>query len=137
VAVDTLAGGANASFRVVATDGVNVGEDATDYPINVPDKAPAALILSPANEAQILPGDLLVLQGSGNDLEDGTLPEVSLVWSSDKQGTLGAGASLAVNTLLPGPHTITLTVTDSQGHSSQATANIYIGAKLFLPVVIR
>jgi hypothetical protein len=137
IAVDTLAGGDDARFRVVATDGVNIGEDATDFPIGVPDKAPTAVILSPEDEFQVLPGDLLVMQGTGNDMEDGTLPEVSLSWSSDRQGVLGAGASLAVSNLQPGTHIITLTVTDSRGQSSVAAATIYVGAKLFLPTVAR
>lgn len=137
VNVDALAGGTDARFRVVATDGVNTGDDETDFSISVPDKPPAALILSPADQAQVLPGDLVVLQGAGNDFEDGTLPGVSLVWSSDRQGTLGTGTSLPINNLQQGAHTITLTVTDSKSQTAQATVNIYIGAKLYLPLVVR
>jgi hypothetical protein len=135
--VDSLAGGSEARFRVIASDGVNIGDDETDFPINVPDKAPTALILNPTTGAQALPGDLVVLMGAGNDFEDGTLPELSLAWSSDRQGALGTGESVATNTLQSGAHTITLTVTDSQGHTSTATANIFIGSQLHLPLVQR
>jgi uncharacterized repeat protein (TIGR01451 family) len=137
VPVDSLAGGAEARFRVVATDGVNTGDDETDFPIDVPDQAPVAIILNPTANAQALPGDLVILQGSGNDFEDGTLPGVSLAWSSNRQGALGTGTSLPVNNLQPGAHTITLTVTDSKGHSSQATAALFIGAQLHIPLVMR
>ncbi|MFL5800395.1 MAG: hypothetical protein ACJ8CR_01495, partial [Roseiflexaceae bacterium] len=137
VAVDSLAGGADARFRVVASDGVNIGDDETDFPINVPDKAPVALILNPTNGAQVLPGDLLVLMGSGNDFEDGTLPGLSLAWSSDRQGALGNGESLATNTLQKGAHKITLTVTDSHGQTATATADIFVGTQLYLPLVQR
>jgi uncharacterized repeat protein (TIGR01451 family) len=137
VAVDSLAGGSEARFRVIASDGVNIGDDETDFPINVPDKAPTALILNPTTGAQALPGDLVVLMGTGNDFEDGTLPDLSLAWSSDRQGALGTGESVATNTLQNGAHTITLTVTDSQGHTSTATTNIFIGPQLHLPLVQR
>jgi len=137
VDVDALAGGAEARFRVVASDGVNIGEDQTDFPINVPDKAPQALILNPTDQAQVLPGDLLVLQGSGNDFEDGTLPDLALAWSSDRQGPLGTGVSLPVNNLQPGLHKITLSATDSSGQTSQTTVEVFIGAKLHLPIVLR
>ena len=65
----------------------------------------------------VAPGDLLLATGMGSDLEDGTLPDEALAWSSDRQGVLGSGPSLAVNTLQPGRHTITLTVHDSAGQS--------------------
>jgi uncharacterized repeat protein (TIGR01451 family) len=137
IPVDSLAGGAETRFRVVATDGVNTGDDETDFPIAVPDKAPVAIILNPVADAQALPGDLVVMQGSGSDFEDGTLPDVSLTWSSDRQGVLGTGTSLPINNLQLGAHMITLSVVDSQGHTSQTTVALFIGAKLHVPVILR
>ena len=137
LSVDALRGGNDARFRVVATDGVNIGEDETDFPISVPDKAPVALIMNPTAGAQVLPGELLVLLGSGNDFEDGTLPDASFTWSSDRQGVLGSGSSLPVNNLQPGAHKITLAVTDSSGKTTQATVDVYIGAQLWLPLNYR
>jgi len=135
VAVDDLAGG-EARFRVVASDGVNIGDDESP-PIMVPDKAPTAGILNPLQNADVPPGQLLVLQGFGSDFEDGLLPDVALRWRSDRAGDLGAGASLPVNDLAPGPHTITLVATDSAGQTTTATAQIYVGSRLHLPMLMR
>lgn len=137
VNVDALAGGANARFRVVATDGVLTTDDATNYPITVPNKSPQPIILNPGNESNIPVGDLVVLQGSANDLEDGTLPELTLTWSSDVQGVLGTGASVPVANLQPGYHNITLSATDSAGSTGQTTIRIYVGSRANLPAVVK
>ena len=135
--VDSLAGGANARFRVVANDGLDIGSDETDAPINVPDQAPFPIIGNPTSGQVFAPGDLVVLQGSATDMEDGSLPEGSLAWSSDRQGALGLGPSLPVNTLQPGRHVITLAATDSAGHTVTATTAILIGWSTVLPVIVR
>jgi hypothetical protein len=136
--VDALAGGANARFRVVATDGVNVGFDETNAPISVPDKLPIAAISDPGPAGKVvLPGDLLLATGLGSDLEDGTLPDEALAWSSDRQGALGSGPSLAINTLQPGLHSITLTVHDSAGQAATATAQVFVGTRVALPLTRR
>ncbi len=136
--VDALAGGANARFRVVATDGVNVGFDETNAPISVPDKLPVAAITNPgAGTTVVAPNDLLVATGMGSDLEDGTLPDEALDWSSDRQGALGSGPSLATNSLQLGLHTITLTVHDSDGQTASATVRIFVGTHVALPLTRR
>lgn len=137
VPVDSLAGGDNARFKVVATDGVNIGDDQTSAPISVPDKAPVAQITSPANGGVVAPGELLVLEGFGADLEDGILDGASLAWSSDRQGALGNGTTLPTNALSSGLHRITLTVNDSSGQTATATATVYIGYRLPMPNVNR
>jgi hypothetical protein len=86
---DEMAGGSDTRFRVIATDGVNTGFDETDQAISIPNQAPVALILNPENGSFHLPGNLVVLEGIGTDMEDGTLPDDMLTWSSDIQGSLG------------------------------------------------
>jgi hypothetical protein len=71
------------------------------------------------------------------DMEDGSLTDGSLVWSSDRQGELGIGSSLALNTLEPGTHIITLTATDSYGISTQTSVLIHIAYPMFAPLVAR
>ncbi|HEU5086217.1 MAG TPA: hypothetical protein VFT99_02185, partial [Roseiflexaceae bacterium] len=137
VEVDSLAGSPVARFRVVANDGVLIGEDETNAPISVPNKAPNAVIVNPGPNSQVPIGDLLVLQGTASDLEDGDLPESALLWSSDKQGNLGSGSELPINNLQPGLHVITLTVTDSNGQTSTATVSVYIGYLTHLPLIIK
>ncbi|MCU0500464.1 MAG: hypothetical protein MUC51_01645 [Anaerolineae bacterium] len=135
--VDSLAGGANTRFRVVANDGIDTGYDETDGPITVPNKTPFAIISNPANGQNFAPGELIVMQGIATDMEDGTLPENALEWSSDKQGALGSGPSLPVNTLQPGPHLITLTATDSQGQKASTSVGIFIGLRTWMPVILK
>jgi hypothetical protein len=130
-----LAGGSDTRFRVVATDGVNTGFDETPLPISVPDKPPYAIITNPAQGHIVAPGDLLVLQGTATDMEDGGLPDEALHWSSDKQGGLGIGPSVALNVLTPGAHVITLSVSDSQGQNTDATVSVYVGSGTYLPLI--
>jgi hypothetical protein len=134
VAVDSLAGSASAHFRVVATDGVNAGfgESAA---ITVPNKPPYVEITDPLDGAVLQEGDLAVLQGSATDLEDGQLSDASLVWSSDKDGDLGTGESLPINTLSPGQHTITLTATDSNDASASQSITLVVGVRGSLQVL--
>jgi hypothetical protein len=137
VPVDALAGSTNAVFRVVATDGLLIGDDATNYPITVPNKPPTPVIMNPNIEVNIPVGDLMVLLGTANDMEDGTLPDISLSWSSDKQGPLGTGASVPVDNLQQGFHTITLSATDANGNTGQSTVRIFVGSRSNLPTVIK
>jgi len=137
VDVDAMAGGSDVRFRVVATDGVNTGVDETDQAITIPNQAPQVTILNPASHSFHPPGNLVVLQGAANDLEDGSLPDSALSWSSDVQGGLGVGPAVPLNTLLPGEHVITLTATDSLGVSSSTSVTIIIAHPIYLPVVAR
>ncbi|RLT37853.1 MAG: hypothetical protein DWI57_13080 [Chloroflexi bacterium] len=136
LAVDSLAGGIDTRFRVVATDGVNTGMAETPNVIDVPNKAPMAVLLEPTGTI-FAPGAVVVLRGSATDLEDGSIPEGNLTWSSDVQGELGKGYEVAINTLTPGPHTLTLTATDSQGISGSASVPVFVGYGNYLPAVQR
>lgn len=143
VPVDAFAGSDSARFRVVATDGVNMGF-AESAPVSIPNKAPEAIITNPVNGSTHVLGNLVVLQGSALDLEDGRLDDPALSWSSDKQGDLGTGPSVAVNNLQLGTHVITLTATDSNGNTGSATVTITIenevasaqtvGEYIFIPI---
>jgi hypothetical protein len=137
ILTDSLPGSADVRFRVLVTDGVNTSLDETDEVITIPNKQPTPTILNPTSKTAYLPDALVVLQGIAVDLEDGTLPDENLTWSSDIQGGLGIGPSVGLNTLLPGWHTITLTAVDSNGASASSTVYIYIGTQTFLPVVTR
>ncbi len=135
VEVDALAGTPDARFRVVATDGINTAWAETLWPITIPNKAPVALIMDPVDGTVVSEGSLVVLLGAASDLEDGRLPDEVMHWVDDRQGSLGVGPSVALNTLLPGPHVITLTVSDKFGITGSATVNVYVGYRVFLPGV--
>jgi len=136
VPVDAFAGGDQARFRVVATDGVHTAMDESAT-VSIPDKAPFVTISEPADGRSFVPGGLVIMQGAGVDMEDGTLDESALTWSSDRQGVLGTGFSLARNDLQPGLHVITLTAEDSAGQRSQASVTIFIGHRAYLPMLTR
>ena len=132
VNVDSMAGGSDVRFRVVASDGVNTGFDETPATITIPNQAPVALITDPSGASIHQPGDLIVFHGIGTDMEDGTLPAAAMVWSDNLQGGLGIGQTVPINTLTPGTHTITLTVTDSYGVSTTATVTIQVAYPMYL-----
>jgi hypothetical protein len=133
----TLPGGTNAFVRILASDGINTGQGDAG-PFVVAGKAPTALIDSPGDGSTYAPGQTVMLVGDGFDLEDGSLPDARLVWSSDRDGMLGAGRTLERSNLSVGTHVITLTVADNQGN--QATASITLAVRrpaVYLPVILR
>ena len=135
----TLPGGTNAYVRVLATDGVNTGQgDAGPFSVN--GKGPTAVIDAPADQAAYAPGDNVFLVGDGFDLEDGSLSEASLNWSSDRDGALGAGRTLERSNLSEGTHHITLVATDSQANQATASITLYIrqpSLGIYLPLIAR
>jgi len=80
-----------------------------------PNTAPSVSITGPANDTTVVEGTVMTLTGTANDDEDGDLG-ANLIWSSNKDGVLGTGTSVAT-TLSKGRHTITATVTDGGGLS--------------------
>jgi hypothetical protein len=121
VDVGRLPGSTTALFRVIATDGVNTGQDDSDAVFLVPATAPSVRIISPGNGASFRTSQTIVLDGKATDIEQGELDDASLRWSSDIQGALGEGRSVAVSDLTPGLHTITLTATDRDGLATDAS----------------
>jgi hypothetical protein len=100
----------------------------------VPNKAPFVVITNPGNGTLVPEGGLAVLDGGATDLEDGPIPDGGLRWSSNVDGGLGIGGSLALNTLSAGPHTITLRATDSEGAFSEESVQIIVGLPMAIDV---
>jgi hypothetical protein len=69
-----------------------------------------------------------VFTGWASDPEDGAIAADALQWSSDRDGTLGSGATLVVPglALSPGPHVITLTARDRDGQVSEARVRVSV-----------
>ncbi len=100
-----------------------------DYPSQPPppsNRSPAATIFSPATGAIYEPGELVQLQGTGTDPEDGALVGGALGWSSSLSGFLGTGQTVTIDTLATGEHTIILTATDSEGATGADTVRIQV-----------
>lgn len=91
--------------------------------VNTP---PTVVITSPANGATFTFGADITFTNSSTDTEDGNLSS-TCVWSSSLNGALGSGTSITRNTLVPGTHTITASVTDSGTLTTVATINITVG----------
>ncbi|OFV95622.1 MAG: hypothetical protein A3H94_00815, partial [Acidobacteria bacterium RIFCSPLOWO2_02_FULL_60_20] len=85
--------------------------DATPPPPNLP---PSVTISSPADGSTFSSATLIAFAGVATDPEQGAISG-SLIWTSDRQGQIGAGASFS-RALNAGTHTITATVTDSGGN---------------------
>jgi hypothetical protein len=131
-----LAGGTQVRVRVLASDGVNTGVDQSDAPFTLERKGPETFILTPQGHRVIVPGTLLFLQGYAYDLEDGTLGDSALRWSSSRDGNLGTGSQTMV-ALSPGQHVITLAAMDSDGNTATASTDVFVGYKAYLQVVLR
>jgi uncharacterized repeat protein (TIGR03803 family) len=123
---NTLPGAAAALIRVDVSDGVNTGS-ATSAAFSVPKKAPASIVIDNPVSGAILPAaNPVLLAGAADDPDDGALTGAALQWSDNVQGNLGSGSPLVAQ-LNPGPHTITLTATDSDGNAITATTQITLG----------
>ena len=132
-----VAGSENARVKVIASDGANSGQDQSDAAFSVARKPPQIFISAPANGSTVAPNAAVVLEGVAIDLEDGNLDGTSLQWASSKDGPLGSGPALVVPPLSPGLHTITLKGTDSDNNSVEASVQIFVGGRIFLPIVQR
>lgn len=135
VDADSLAGSSRALMRVTVTDGVNTSQDESDGTFVVAHKGPEVYLASPIAGSLVAPGRLVELDGLATDVEDGPLADSSLVWTSNRQGVLGTGRHLTLTTLERGSHTLTLTATDSDNLSATSSATIYVGYRLWLPLV--
>ena len=122
--VPTLSAG-NHGLSATATDSRGVTTTATVTITVVPftpgNNPPTVAIASPAPGTSVPTGTAVVLQGSADDPEDGTLTGSALTWSSSLDGALGIGASLTIDSLSAGSHTITLQATDLGGVANEAT----------------
>ncbi len=107
----------------ISISGINCGSDEVTNPEN--NDSPTATITSPANGSSFTDGEMISFAGTGTDPEDGTLPEDSLLWTSDMDGQVGTGTSVSTS-LSVNDHIITLTVTDSEGNIDADTITIYV-----------
>jgi hypothetical protein len=92
--------------------------------LTMPNSHPAVSITSPVEGRSYSTAHALSFTGSGNDAEDGNLPDSLLIWKSDVDGELGRGATLIVKSLSGGHHTITLDGADIDGATARASVGI-------------
>jgi hypothetical protein len=135
-----LPGGGQCLFRVIASDGVNTGQDRSDAAFSVARKPPQAVIVEPQAGAVLTPRYPLTLWGLGLDPEEGALGDAALAWTDSVSGTLGTGSEIELpGGLAPGWHTLTLTAADSEGMTGADSVTVYVGqlSRLWLPLVFQ
>jgi hypothetical protein len=128
VSLDALGQTRFGLILVQASDGFNTGEDVSDATFITPNIPPEVQILSPSNGDFFEGIQLVVLQASSSDAEDGVLPDSELRWASNIDGFLGSGATIEIEAseLAEKNHTITLEGSDSSGAKTFASVNITI-----------
>jgi hypothetical protein len=112
--------------RVLASDGYNT-TIAVSQQFSLPDRGPQPTITSPWPGQSIPAGQMLTLQGSATDAEEGSLSGDALRWTLDGKD-VGAGQERAVGGLAPGQHTVTLTARDAGGREQTVTTTLTIEA---------
>jgi hypothetical protein len=119
-----LPGGIN-QLRIVATDGVQVGE-ALSEPFTVAGKPPQVVIQSPQDGASVQWDQLVRFEAAAADIQDDEIPDESFVWSN-AYGELGTGRVLETRALQVGVNPVTVEVTNSLGLSAQALVTVVVG----------
>ncbi len=104
------------------------GRSNTGPPPPPPNEGPTASITAPADGSSVMEGTSVSFEGSATDPEDGTLSGGALVWTSNRDGEIGTGASFSTSTLTAGSHTVTLTATDGDGATGTASVGVMVEA---------
>ena len=133
--VNSLEGSDTARIGISVSDGTRSSFSQTSV-FSVAKHVPQVRIETPSSGAVFAEKQGFVLEASGYDLEDGSLPSSSFTWRSSLDGELGGGSFLVQSAadMSQGSHTITVTATDSDGMVSAASVDITIARRNMLPV---
>lgn len=131
--IDTLTIGTHLII-LAATDSDGASGVDTAMVIILDNTVPVVAITSPADSSTFSIGDTITFAGTATDANDSALTGNALVWTSNIDGGIGAGAALLTDSLTVGTHAIVLTATDSLGLTGADTVTVYVVTR-FLPIV--
>ena len=86
--------------------------------------SPSVNISAPSNGTSVVDDTAINFSGNASDPEDGNLTS-AISWSSNLDGALGSGSNVTA-TLSVGTHTVTASVTDSEGASGSDTVSVTV-----------
>ena len=132
-----LAGSSRARVRIIGSDGTR-SSTAESAVFSVANNAPRLRLVHP-RQGRVLGGpDVLVLEATAFDREDGELNSSSITWSSSIDGVLANEglARLGVSGLSSGTHLLTVSATDSSGASSSVTVSIVVNDVNEAPIAV-
>src|SRR5581483_6570803 len=91
-------------------------------------KTGSAAITTPADHTRPEPGTSVSFSATATDAEDGDLGSL-ITWTSNRDGLLGTGATVATSTLSAGTHTITASATEPHGgKTGHASLTVVVNA---------
>jgi hypothetical protein len=125
-----LRGSNQGLFRVWATDGIHTTYDQSNAPFTVPNRLPEVSIVSPADGYTVAISQTVGFEGSGYDVDTGSLDGETLQWISSIDGALGSGSQFSVTGLSAGTHTITLRADDGAGGVAEDSVQITVVSTL-------
>jgi hypothetical protein len=109
------------------------GQASDSVRIEVVNKPPTAVIVRPNDNEAASADQTIRFEGYGSDPDFELIPDSNLKWSSDIDGVLGTGQTLA-GSLSAGIHTITLEATDAYGQKGQSSVRVIVEESSGLPV---
>ncbi len=114
------------TLTVTDRDGAT-DSDSISVTVGASNQSPKANITAPSDNSSYAYGDIVSFKGVSTDPEDSDLPASTFVWESSIDGLIETGSKeFSTNFLSEGSHTITLTVTDSDGATDSATLSVTI-----------
>jgi hypothetical protein len=108
----SLAGGKQCIFRVLATSGVRTGYATSD---SIPLSNQEPIVTIRGGDVSVHRGDIVMLSTFAFSADSGSLPSSGTTWISDRDGVVGHGRRLRFRARSLGVHQLTANVPDGAG----------------------